>query len=123
MTGCRLAMAEEQLVHATCVSVGGLGFLLLGPPGSGKSDLALCLIDQPGGGLSGAEKPCRLVADDQVLIRRANEALIARPPAALAGVLEVRGLGPVRVSHLAEVKLSAVIRLVPYTEIDRLPDL
>jgi HPr kinase/phosphorylase len=122
MTGHRLAMADTALLHATCISVDGFGLLFLGPPGSGKSDLALRLIDQPGGGLSGVEKVSHLVADDQVLIRRDVDALIASPPAALAGLLEVRGLGPMRVRHLPEVTLAAAIRLVPHPEIERLPD-
>ncbi|MHA1114324.1 MAG: HPr kinase/phosphorylase, partial [Alphaproteobacteria bacterium] len=75
------------LVHATCVSLWGAGILLRGPSGSGKSDLALRLID--GGAV--------LVADDQVSLELRDGGLFASPPAATAGKLEVRGVGIVTV--------------------------
>lgn len=115
-------MTDQQLVHATCVSVGGIGFLILGPSGSSKSDLALRLIDQPGRGLNGTDKTAQLVSDDQVVVRREGGGLIATPPDRIAGLLEVRGLGIMPVPHLAESRLSAAIRLVPQDEIERLPD-
>ncbi len=71
--------------------------LLLGSAGSGKSDFLLRLIDR--GWL--------LVADDQVLV----ESGIARAPVALAGLLELRGLGLFRMGCLAEAKLRLVARL------------
>lgn len=71
--------------------------LLIGPSGSGKSDLLLRLLDR---GFS-------LVADDQVEIVDG----IARPPAALAGMLEVRGLGIVRLAHVAQSRLALVVAL------------
>lgn len=122
MTGRPPVVAEEKLIHGTCVDVGGAGFLLLGPPGSGKSDLALRLIDQVGSGTDGIAKPAQLVADDQVVVRRDGARLFARPPVALAGLLEVRGLGPVRVSFLAETRLAAVVVLKGHGGIERLPD-
>jgi HPr kinase/phosphorylase len=80
-------------IHASCAARNGAGVLLVGRPGSGKSDLLVRLIDR---GFS-------LVADDRVEI----EDGIARPPAALAGLIEVRGLGILRMPYLA----SAPIRL------------
>lgn len=110
------------LVHGTCVELAGvgvgagIGVLLRGPPGSGKSDLALRLIG------AGA----RLVADDQVEIRRAGDgltaaALIAAAPPAIAGLLEVRGLGPVRLAAAGTAPLGLVIDLVGAAAVDRLP--
>lgn len=99
-------------LHASCVHLGGRGVLLLGPPGSGKSDLALRLID------GGAE----LVADDQLLVERAAARLIARPPATLAGLLEVRGIGILRLPHRAEALLDLAVRLLPSDDIARLPE-
>ena len=49
-------MHEEALIHGTCIAIGAEGVLLVGKPGSGKSDLALRLIDQSGSGLSGIQK-------------------------------------------------------------------
>ena len=116
-------MADQQLLHATCVSVGTIGLLLTGPPGAGKSDLALRLIDQPGLGLGDEPKIARLVADDQVILRRDGDRLLASAPPALAGQLEIRGLGIMRVRCCTETQLAAVIRLAPQAEIERLPDL
>lgn len=84
-------------VHATAVATPAGGLLLLGPPGSGKSDLAFRLV----------EAGHMLVADDQVLLEARDGALLARAPRALAGLIEVRGLGILRRPHVR----SASIRL------------
>lgn len=86
-------------IHGSCASRDGAGVLLVGPPGSGKSDLVLRLRSQ---GFA-------LVADDRVDIADG----IARPPPALAGLLEVRGLGIFRMPYVAEVKLALVVDLAP----------
>ena len=83
--------------HASCAARLGLGVLLIGPPGSGKSDLVLRLLDH------GFE----LVADDRVEI----EGGIASAPAALAGLLEVRGLGILRLPYRPSAKLVLVVAL------------
>jgi HPr kinase/phosphorylase len=84
-------------IHGSCAARGGAGVLLVGPPGSGKSDLVLRLRTH------GFE----LVADDRVDVSDG----IARPPPALAGLLEVRGLGIFRLPHLAETRLALVVDL------------
>ncbi|MFM2042306.1 MAG: HPr kinase [Pseudomonadota bacterium] len=100
-------------LHATCVSLAGAGVLLRGPSGSGKSDLALRLID--GGAL--------LVADDQVILEMRGGALRARAPERLAGYLEVRGIGLLPVPHAPDVRLVLVADLTaPGAEVERLPD-
>ena len=116
-------MHEEALIHGTCLAIGGDGVLLLGAPGSGKSDLALRLIDAAGMGLSGVARVARLVADDQVAIRRAEGRLIASAPQALAGKLEIRGIGIVDIAPQANAALRLAVRLTPAAEIERLPDL
>jgi serine kinase of HPr protein (carbohydrate metabolism regulator) len=116
-------MHDEALIHGTCLAIGEAGVLLLGKPGSGKSDLALRLIDGSGTGLSGVTRSARLVADDQVGIRKAGTTLIASAPAALAGKLEVRGLGIASVPAQQEAALRLAVRLTPAAEIERLPDL
>lgn len=121
MTGHRLKPESGQ-VHGTCVAIGGLGVLILGPPGSGKSDLALRLIDQPGFGTSGKLQSAQLVADDQVLLRREGERIIATAPAAIAGKLEIRGLGIVELPVAANVPLCLVVRLVAAADIERMPE-
>ena len=79
---------------------------------SGKSDLALRLID---GG-------ARLIADDQTVVTRRGDRLFAAPPAAIAGRLEVRGLGIVALDYAVDMQLAAVFDLVPQQTIERLPD-
>ena len=116
-------MHEEALIHGTCIAIGAEGVLLVGKPGSGKSDLALRLIDQSGSGLSGIQKTAQLVADDQVIIRKVGGALVASAPASLKGKLEIRGLGIAELSVAAQVRLRLAVRLTPSAEIERLPDL
>ena len=79
-------MKQSQIfLHGTCVSVGGEGVLILGEPGSGKSGLALRLIDEPGYGISGVLLRSELVADDQVIVTRDQDRLVASAPASLRG--------------------------------------
>jgi HPr kinase/phosphorylase len=99
-------------VHASCVVWQGAAVLLRGPSGSGKSDLALRLIDQ------GAV----LVADDQVLLEREGDRLLASPPDSLAGLLEVRGLGLVKVAFQAKAPVRLVVDLVEPSQVERLPE-
>jgi HPr kinase/phosphorylase len=112
MIGPTVAPTSAVRVHASCVELQGVGVLLLGPSGSGKSDLALRLID------AGA----RLVADDQVAIERRADRLFARPAEPLAGLLEVRGLGIVRLPCCAAAELGLAVQLAPGGALDRLPD-
>ena len=98
-------------IHASCVELGGTGVLLLGESGSGKSDLALRLID------AGA----RLVADDRTELRRDGTRLIASPPATIAGRMEVRGVGIVPVAHVAECAVGLAVDLVASDRVERLP--
>ena len=100
------------LVHGTCVAIDGTAVLLCGPSASGKSDLALRLIDQ------GA---C-LVADDQVELEARAGTLHAAPPEVLRGLLEVRGMGIVRLPHCAGTAVGAVVELAPEAELERLPE-
>ncbi len=110
-------------LHGTCVSVGGAGVLILGEPGSGKSALALRLIDEPGYGISGVLLHSELVADDQVIVTRDRDRLMASAPATLRGKLEIRGLGIVKLATPPSVPLLLVVKLQDHPTIERLPDL
>ena len=116
-------MHEEALIHGTCIAIGADGVLLVGKPGSGKSDLALRLIDQGGSGLSGTPKTAQLVADDQVVIRKVEGALVASAPPSLKGKLEIRGLGIAELAVAQQARLRLAVRLTPAAEIERLPEL
>ena len=107
-----MAIASEML-HATCISVQGRGILLSGPPGCGKSDLALRLING---------HAARLVADDQVVVERRGSMLVGSAPKHLRGLFEVRGLGIVRMEYEHTAGLAMLFRLKPWQEIERLPD-
>ncbi|MDP6952616.1 MAG: HPr kinase/phosphatase C-terminal domain-containing protein [Alphaproteobacteria bacterium] len=98
-------------IHASCVAVGDAGVLIEGAPGSGKSDLALRLID------AGAV----LVADDQVQLARRGEALLASAPAPLQGLIEIRGIGIVRLAHDADVPIRLAVTLCDGA-VERLPE-
>jgi serine kinase of HPr protein (carbohydrate metabolism regulator) len=116
------ASAKRVTLHASCVALGDDGVLILGPSGSGKSDLVLGLIDQPGFGAGGELIRARLVADDQTIIERRGDSLYAMSPATIAGLLEIRGQGIVAVEHVAETRLSLVVRLTPAAAIERSPE-
>ena len=106
-----------MLRHGSCAARDGRGVLLLGPPGAGKSDLLLRLLDGGWG----------LVADDQVLLTRREggegpAGLWAEPPRALRGMLEVRGLGILEgLETEAPVPLGLVVECVPRGAVPRLP--
>ena len=112
---------ERILLHATTIAVGELAVVLRGPSGAGKSDLALRLLAMPSCWLTGAAD-LRLVADDQTIVTRAGRSLWASPPEAIAGRMEVRGVGilPVPARHAAEVRL--VVDLVAMDALERLPE-
>ena len=99
-------------IHATCIDLNGIGVLLTGASGSGKSDLALRLID------NGA----RLVADDRVDLTQGPDHLIVQAPENLFNLIEVRGLGILRLNALKSTQAQLVIKLVPVHEVDRLPE-
>jgi serine kinase of HPr protein (carbohydrate metabolism regulator) len=98
-------------LHATCVALADTGVLLRGPSGSGKSDLALRLIE------SGA----RLVADDRTDLERRGDDVIASAPSAIAGLIEVRGIGIIEMNSLPEAPLRLVVDLVGPETVERLP--
>lgn len=101
----------REQVHGTCVEIDGGAVLLRGASGSGKSDLALRLID------AGA----RLVADDRVNVALEDGRVMAAAPAEIAGLLEVGGVGIFRVGCVAASPLALVIDLVAADALARLP--
>jgi len=106
-----MSVPREQ-VHGNCVAVGEAGILMRGKSGAGKSDLTLRLIE--GGG--------QLVADDRVDLVREGDVIYASSPAALSGLMEVRGLGILPFDYCQRVRLRAVIELQAVEPADRLPE-
>ena len=102
-------MIRSEQRHASAVALDGQGVLILGPSGSGKSSLALQLIGQ------GAV----LIGDDQIVLTRQGDAVMAAAPAGIAGLIEARGVGLIRTPSA-----PALVRLVVdlgQTEAMRLP--
>ena len=105
-----------KLIYGTCVALGRTAAILKGPSGSGKSDLALRFALQ-----TPAELDAALVADDQVRVEARGGKLFASPPPALAGKIEVRGLGIVTLAFRTEAELRLIVDLVEADDVPRLP--
>ncbi|VXC95030.1 HPr kinase/phosphorylase [Sphingomonas sp. AX6] len=90
---------SSETLHASCVAINGRAVLIEGRSGTGKSDLALRLIDRGG----------TLVSDDYTVLTRRDGALTASPPVNIAGKMEVRGLGLIEVDHTRDVPVALVV--------------
>lgn len=101
---------DPIVMQASVVVIGGRALAIEGPPGSGKSSLALALIDR------GAQ----LIGDDAVTLSRQKERVIAAPPPNIAGLLELRGIGLERFACAEPAPLALVLSLGDTGE--RLPD-
>ncbi len=108
-TGAGPRLSAETL-HASTVAIDGRAVVITGPSGSGKSDLALRMLD----------RGFTLVSDDQTLVKRDGDRLIATPPGTIAGKLEVRGLGIMEIEHVGNVPVALLVELT--SDITRLPD-
>jgi HPr kinase/phosphorylase len=104
-------------IHASAVLVGARAVLIRGPSGAGKSRLALDLIQAAH---AGSLPFARLVADDRVLLEAAHGRLLARPAETLAGLLEVRGAGILRLAHEPCAVVGFVVDLAA-EDAERLP--
>jgi len=102
----------SQRIHATAIVLAGRGVLIRGASGSGKSSLAFEVIAAGG----------RLVADDYCDLSVCSARLVATPPAATAGLMELRGRGILQLPHERAAVIRLVVDLVPETEIARLPE-
>ncbi len=107
MNGPRLS---AETLHASTVAVDGRAVLISGPSGSGKSDLALRLID----------RGFTLVSDDQTIVKRDGDRLLATAPPTIAGKIEIRGIGIVEMERSSDVPVALWIELT--SDIQRIPD-
>ena len=101
---------SSETTHASTVAVDGRAVLISGPSGSGKSDLALRLLD----------RGFTLVSDDQTIVRRDGDRLVASAPPTIKGKLEIRGVGIVEMETVTDVPVALYVELT--SEIVRLPD-
>lgn len=108
--------APSGTVHASAVLVGARAVLIRGPSGSGKSRLALDLMETARSGTF-----ARLVADDRVHLEVAQGRLLVRPAEKLAGLIEVRGVGLMRLPHEPCAVVGLVVDLAA-ADAERLPE-
>ncbi|MGZ8285404.1 MAG: HPr kinase/phosphorylase [Allosphingosinicella sp.] len=101
-----MSLPPDELVHASCVAIGGRAVLLAGRSGAGKSDLAVRLID----------RGAALVSDDYTELRCVGETLLARAPETIAGKIELRGVGLIALEPAADVPVCL------YADLDAPPD-
>jgi serine kinase of HPr protein (carbohydrate metabolism regulator) len=102
---------SAETLHASSVAAEGRAVLIMGPSGSGKSDLALRLLD----------RGFALVSDDQTIVKKDGNRLLASPPPNIAGKLEIRGIGVMDMDNLTEIPVALIVELT-MSNIQRLPD-
>ena len=95
-------MSDKLTIHATLIEICGCGVLIEGNSNSGKSDLALRLIDR---------LQANLVADDVVVISKKNNQLYGQAPENLKGLLEVRFVGIIEIPYKKEHKIDMIVQL------------
>ena len=101
---------SSETLHASTVALDGRAVLISGPSGSGKSDLALRLLD----------RGFTLVSDDQTIVRKDGNKLIASAPPTIHGRLEIRGIGIVEMETVSDVPVALFVELT--SDIQRIPD-
>ncbi len=101
---------SSESLHASTVALEGRAVIISGPSGSGKSDLALRLLDR---GFS-------LVSDDQTFLRKDENRLIASAPPPIRGKLEIRGIGIVEMPFEDDVPVALFVELT--SDMQRMPD-
>jgi serine kinase of HPr protein (carbohydrate metabolism regulator) len=111
-----------MLVHSTTVAFAGRGVMLRGPSGSGKSELALRLMEQSGTGLGRVNLKANLIADDQTEVFERKSKLWVRCPKTITGQMEMRGLGIFSVKPAKPCPLALVVDLQPAATIERMPE-
>jgi serine kinase of HPr protein (carbohydrate metabolism regulator) len=107
MSGSRLS---SENLHASTVALDGRAVLISGPSGSGKSDLALRMLD----------RGFILVSDDRTIVRKEGGRLLATSPETIKGKMEIRGIGIVDMECVTDVPVALVVEL--RSDIQRLPD-
>ncbi|KQR79448.1 hypothetical protein ASG25_17750 [Rhizobium sp. Leaf384] len=111
--------AVPRNIHATAIVIGTIGYVFVGPSGTGKTSAALaCLASAARRGWNAA-----LVSDDQVLVCLRGGRLIARAPVSIAGLAELRGVGPIPLRCVPAAVLSvAVLPVLPPFEVRVAPE-
>lgn len=106
-------------VHATCLVMGDRGVLIRGDAGTGKTTLALALT----AATLRSKGFARLVCDDRALLMVAGGRIVARAPASISGMAEIRGYGIVDLPVQSAAVVDLVVTLVPAATAPRYPDI
>jgi serine kinase of HPr protein (carbohydrate metabolism regulator) len=101
---------SSETLHTSTVALDGRAVMIGGPSGSGKSDLALRLLD----------RGFTLVSDDQTIVRKDNGRILASAPPNIRGKLEIRGIGIVEMDCVSDVPVALFVELT--SDILRMPD-
>jgi len=110
------AAAGRVNLHVTVVVAGVAGVMILGRSGAGKSSLALAVVEH----FRLRGRFAALVADDGVWLSVAAGRLVAEAPQAIAGLVEIRGLGPAACDHEPRAVIDRAVRLVPRADAPRI---
>lgn len=105
-----MTVLSSETLHASCVAIAGRAILIEGLSGSGKSDLALRLID----------RGANLISDDYTIVRRVGKGLLASAPPTIAGLFEVRGVGLIPMPFDSDVPVALIASIAD--TIERLPE-
>ncbi|HEY7960144.1 MAG TPA: HPr kinase/phosphatase C-terminal domain-containing protein [Sphingomicrobium sp.] len=101
---------SAETLHASTVACAGRAILISGPSGAGKSDLALRLLD----------RGFTLVSDDQTVVKKDGDRILASAPPTIAGKLEIRGIGIIEMERVDNVPVALIVELT--SDIQRIPD-
>ena len=101
---------SAETLHASTVAKEGRAVVISGPSGSGKSDLALRMLD----------RGFTLVSDDQTIVRKDGNRLLATAPPTITGKLEIRGIGIIDMECVTDVPVALIVELT--SDFQRLPD-
>lgn len=107
----------QDTIHATAIDYNGHGILLRGASNSGKSSIALRLLEDA----ERARQSCFLVADDRVILHVQDGMLKAEAPETLFGQIEVRGVGVLTLPARRQCTLDLIVDLVEGATLDRIP--
>lgn len=106
-------LAPTKVVHGVLLDVFGVGMLIVGKSGIGKSEVALELV----------HRGHRLVSDDSVIVKNINEQLIGKAPEKIKYYMEIRGIGIINLQQMfgpgairPEKSIDIIVELSPWAE-------
>ncbi|MEM9331578.1 MAG: HPr kinase/phosphatase C-terminal domain-containing protein [Pseudomonadota bacterium] len=109
----------DKTHHGNCLTVSGVGILITGASGSGKSSLTMGLLETAKReGLCG-----QFVSDDRVILKRRGDKVFAYPPESLKGKIELRGYGIIEYPSVESTEVSLVVELTDDADIERMPEI